>query len=65
MEKLVFSIVRKTLKIGKINGTEFDACDVNLNSVLAWAIREQHLLSNDTADMEFNIKLDGRPLLGE
>ena len=41
---------------------QFDACDVNLNFVLAWAIREQHLLSNDTADMEFNIKLDGHPL---
>ena len=65
MKKLVFSIVRKTLKIGKINDAEFDACDVNLSSVLTWAIREQHLLSNDTTDMEFNIKLDGRPLGGE
>ena len=43
----------------------FEACDVNLNDILVWAIREQRLYSHDTADMEFNIKLDGRPLGGE
>ena len=37
---------------------------VDLNGVLVWAIREQRLFSSDTDDMEFNIKLDGRPLGG-
>lgn len=43
---------------------DFDACDVDLNAVLVWAIREQRLFSCDTEDLEFNIKLDGRPLGG-
>lgn len=48
-----------------MNDAEFEACDVNLSSILVWAIREQRLFSQDTADMEFNIKLDGRPLGGK
>jgi len=44
--------------------TDFDACDVDLSGVLVWAIREQRLFSSDTEGMEFNIKLDGRPLGG-
>ena len=63
MKKLVFSIVRKTLNISKMDA-DFDACDVDLNAVLVWAIREQRLFSCDTEDLEFNIKLDGRPLGG-
>ena len=52
------------MKIAKVNGADFEACDVDLSSVLVWAIREQRLHSQDTTDMEFNIKLDGRPLGG-
>lgn len=63
IKKLIFSVVRKTLKIDRMNA-DFDACDVDLSAVLVWAIREQRLFSNDTEDMEFNIKLDGRPLGG-
>ena len=63
IKKLIFSVVRKTLKIDRMN-TQFDACDVDLSAVLVWAIREQRLFSSDTEDMEFNIKLDGRPLGG-
>lgn len=40
VKKLVFTIVRKTLKIGKVTDADFDACQVDLSSVLAWAIRE-------------------------
>lgn len=57
--------MRKTLKIGRINDAEFEACDVNLLTVLPWAICEQRLYSNDKVDMEFGIRLDGRPLGGE
>ena len=63
IKKLIFSVVRKTLKIDRMD-TQFDACDVDLSAVLVWAIREQRLFSSDTEDMEFNIKLDGRPLGG-
>lgn len=63
VKKLVFSVVRKTLKITKMD-TDFDACDVDLSGVLVWAIREQCLFSSDTEGMEFNIKLDGHPLGG-
>lgn len=38
---------------------------MHLNSVLVWAIREQHLHSYNSGDKEFNIKLDGRPLGGK
>lgn len=64
VKKVVFSVVRKTLKIAKVGDADFDACDVDLSSVLVWAIREQRLHSCDPEDMEFNIKLDGRPLGG-
>jgi len=58
-------VVRKTLQIAKVGDADFDACDVDLYSVLVWAIREQHLHSHeDKQDKEFNIKLDGRPLGG-
>ena len=64
VKKLVFTVVRKTLKIAKVGEADFDACDVDLSSVLVWAIREQRLHACDTEDKEFNIKLDGR-LLGD
>ena len=53
VKKMVFLVVRQTLKIKKMN-TDFHA----------WAIREQRLVSSDQETMEFNIKLDGCPLGG-
>ena len=44
--------------------TDFHSCGVDLSLVLVWAIREQRLFSSDADTMEFNIKLDGRPLGG-
>ena len=64
VKKLVFKVVRTTMSIQKMN-TEFHSCGVDLASVLVWAIREQRLWSSDTDTMEFNIKLDGRPLGGK
>lgn len=64
VKKLVFTVIRRTLKISKIKDVDFDACDVDLQSVLVWAIREQQLYGCDKDEMEFNIKLDGRPLGG-
>lgn len=68
VKKLVFKVVRTTLftmHIQKMD-TDFNAYGVDLGSVLVWVIREQRLLSEDTSDtMEFNIKLDGRPLEGK
>ena len=53
------------MKIAKLSGADFDACDVDLSFVLVWAIREQRLHLQDTTDMEFDIKLDGLPLGGK
>lgn len=65
VKKLVFKVVRTTMHIQKMD-TDFNAYGVDLGSVLVWVIREQRLLSEDTSDtMEFNIKLDGRPLEGK
>ena len=64
IKKLVFSVVRKTLKIDIYMNVEFDECDVDLAAVLGWAIREQRLITSEAEDVEFNIKLDGRPLRG-
>ena len=64
VKKLVFTVIRRTLKISKIKDVDFDACDVDLQSVLVWAIREQQLYGCEKDEMEFNIKLDGRPLGG-
>ena len=58
-------MVQKTLQLAKVGDADFDACDVDLYSLLAWAIREQRLHSHeDKQDKEFSIKLDGRPLEG-
>lgn len=43
--------------------TDFQSRGVDLSSVLVWAIREQQLYT-DRDSLEFNIKLDGRPLGG-
>jgi len=64
VKKLVFTVIRRTLKISKVKDVDFEASDVDLRSVLVWAIREQQLYQCDKEEMEFNIKLDGRPLGG-
>ena len=64
VKKLVFTDVRKTLKIDRINEAEFEACNADLHAVLVWALREQRLYSADSEELEFNIKLDGHPLGG-
>lgn len=45
--------------------TDFPSCAVSLRALLVWAIREQRLYGADTPLMEFNIKIDGRPLGGK
>ena len=50
--------------MAKVGDLDFEACDVELHSVLVWAIREQRLYGCDLDEKEFNIKLDGRPLGG-
>ena len=62
VKKIVFTVVRRTLNIAKMKDVEFDACGIDLHSVLVWVIREERLFTCDNEDMEFNIKLDGRPL---
>ena len=62
--KLVFKVVRKMLSIQKMP-TDFHSYGVDLVSVIVWAIWEQRLFSPDTDTVEFNIKLDGRPLGGK
>ena len=53
------------LKIGRVIDADFEACGVNLRSLIVWDIRGQRLHCCDTEDPEFNVKLDGRPLGGE
>jgi len=61
---LVFKVVRHAFSVEKMD-TDFEAYCVNLPTVLAWAIREQNLNAcSDSTNLEFNIKLDGRPLGG-
>ena len=43
--------------------TDFQSCGVDLSSVLVLAMREQRLYS-DRDSLEFNNKLNGRPLGG-
>lgn len=62
VKKIVFTVVRRTLNIAKMKDVEFDACGIDLHSVLVWVIREERLFTCDNEDVEFNIKLDGRPL---
>ncbi|XP_031563017.1 uncharacterized protein LOC116298634, partial [Actinia tenebrosa] len=64
IKKMIFNIIKSTLKITELE-TDFPSCGVDLNSVLIWAIREQRLYGADTPHMEFNIKIDGRPLGGK
>lgn len=44
--------------------TDFLSCCVDLKSAVVWAVRDQCLLSEVPEVLEFNIKLDGRPLGG-
>jgi hypothetical protein len=60
---LIFSVVRKTLKVKKME-IDFPASDVDLKYVLVWAITEQCIYADNLQDIEFNTKLDGRPLGG-
>lgn len=60
---MVFQVIRRALKIQDLD-LDFASCGVDLSSVLTWAIREQRLYSSDKNMMEFNIKIDGRPLGG-
>jgi len=64
VKRLVFTVIKRTLKISKVKDVDFEACDVDVQSALVWAIREQQLYHYDKEEMEFNIKLDGQPLGG-
>jgi len=68
IKSLVFKVVRKTFNIEKIP-TQFECYGVSLESVLVWAIREHNIFKDDfqpqsESELEFNIKIDGRPLGG-
>ena len=41
VKKLVFTVVRRALKIGRIKEAEFEAYDVDLHAFVVWAIQEQ------------------------
>ena len=45
-------------------GSQIIGYKVSLFSSVVWAIRELRLHQCDQASLEFNIKLDGRPLFG-
>ncbi|XP_022793059.1 uncharacterized protein LOC111332064 [Stylophora pistillata] len=63
IKALVFKVTKEIYNVRRLD-TNFDAYAVDLSMVLTWAIREQRLHGSDQEDMEFNIKIDGRPLGG-
>lgn len=63
VRRMVFRVIKENMGI-KRNQASKQAYEVDLNSIVIWAIREQRLRNSDSEEMEFNIKLDGRSLGG-
>ena len=65
LKNVVFDITRQTFKIEKLM-SELRGFSVGLSSILIWAIRENRLHHPSKSNsMLFNLKLDGRPLVGK
>ncbi|KAK3738201.1 hypothetical protein QZH41_012782, partial [Actinostola sp. cb2023] len=64
LRRMVFDIVRDLADIRELP-EEVPGFQVNLMSALVWSIREKRLHGCATDEMEFHLKLDGRPLFGK
>ncbi|KAK3715351.1 hypothetical protein QZH41_010173, partial [Actinostola sp. cb2023] len=61
---MIFRIIKETMGIKRNPQASKEAYEVDLESVVVWAIREQRLHNQDGEELEFNLKLDGRSLGG-
>lgn len=66
-KSMVFSRVQNLVGIKSVKDEEVDfvGYGVGLPDAIIWAIREARLHHSAEPIMEFNIKLDGRPLYGK
>ena len=63
VRKVIFEAVKTTMKISPLGN--LIGYKVSLEASIIWAIRELRLHQQDNKGaLEFNIKLDGRPLFG-
>ena len=62
---MVCAVVRRTFGVQSLPQDHLIGSQVNLASVIVWIIREQRLHKVDKKEVEFNIKLDGRPFWGK
>jgi len=60
---MILNVVRHVFSI-KAMDTEFKAACVDLKLAIVWAVHEQRLHLDPPKEVEFNIKLNGRPLGG-
>ncbi|XP_048588925.1 uncharacterized protein LOC125572454 [Nematostella vectensis] len=61
-KELVFSVTRQLFKVELM--PDVRGYGASLEMILVWAIRECRLHANIPTNIEFNLKLDGRPLGG-
>ena len=61
---MVFAVTRQTFGPRKLP-EELRGCSISLRMVMTWAIRECRLHTLPSDEIEFNLKLDGRPLAGK
>ncbi|XP_048577015.1 uncharacterized protein LOC125556717 [Nematostella vectensis] len=61
-KQLVFSVTRQLFKVELM--PDVRGYGASLEMILVWAIRECRLHANIPTNIEFNLKLDGRPLAG-
>ncbi|KAK3754733.1 hypothetical protein QZH41_019374 [Actinostola sp. cb2023] len=64
VRRMVFSKIKECMDVRKVEETGNQAFEVDLHSVVVWAIRQQRLHQLDSEEVELNIKLDGRALGG-
>ena len=65
-KELVFDVTKTMFSLEAIEPQELRGYCVDLKAILSWAIRESrlHQLTGTKKTVEFNLKLDGRPLGG-
>jgi hypothetical protein len=64
IRKIIFGVVREAFGISRL-AKPLKGFKVDLNSAVAWTLREMRLHDPNNTEMELNIKIDGRPFAGE
>ena len=60
---LVFAVTRRTFQLEPLDQT-LRGYGISLKMALAWQIRQTRLHQGTSEVLEFNLKIDGRPLAG-